>query len=162
MKTAPFAVALFLVLASCGKQASSPDAPNSVKSPAPSISTAKDVTDALQSAGLKLTDISVVTEANDGNNLLGRPHQYTSKVFFFDLRHPKAPDSMDDPENTIEVFDNPEDAKARYDYVDGVTKNVPMLLTYQILNGRVLVRLSKVMLPSEVDAYRKAVAKLPE
>jgi hypothetical protein len=132
-----------------------------VASPAPApVAAASDVAAALTAAGLKLTSIVVVTEATDDNQLMGRPGQYTSKVFFYDARHPKSPDAPGAGENTIETFATAEDAKARRDYIEQMTKGSPLLLQYQILHGRTLVRLDKALLPSEVEGYREALAKL--
>lgn len=117
--------------------------------------------DALRKAGLPVQSVVVVTEKSDDNQLLGRPGQYTSKVFFYDGRHPKVPDS-DEGENTIEVFPDDASAKRRRDYIAGVTEGIGMLTQYQYLNGRVLVRLDKVVLPSEAKGYEKAIAALRE
>jgi hypothetical protein len=144
-----------LMLAGCGG-ATSDDHENAVEQPAPvKESTASDVFKQFKTAGLPVADVKLVTESSDDNHLLGRPNQYISKVFFFDTRHPKA--DGEDSENTIEVFATEDDAKARHDYIQNVTKDVPMLLQYQLLNGKTLVRLSKAVLPSEVEGYKKAI-----
>lgn len=149
------AVLSCLILAGCGGAASK-DQGNSVEQQAPvKEATASDVFAQFKSAGLPVADEKVVTEASDDNHLLGRPNQYSSKVFFFDIRHPKA--EGEDNENTIEVFATEADAKARHDYIENVTKGVPMLLQYQLLNGKTLVRLSKAVLPSEAEGYKKAL-----
>lgn len=124
--------------------------------------TADKIAETLKKSGLKITDVNVVTETNDSNHLLGRPNQYTSKVYFYDARHPKGADGSDEGENTIEVFASPADAKARHDYVESVTKGVPMLLQYQVLRGPALIRFDKVMLPTEVDGYKQAISEIVE
>ncbi len=145
------------LLASC-QQASEPQnvataSPTAV-TPAPH---AIEVAGYFAKAGLAAPNAAVVTEQNDTNQLMGRPNQYTSKVFFYDLRHPKG--DADENENTVEVFANAEDAKARQDYAASVTKGVPMATQYQILRGPVLVRFDKALLPSEVDQYRDVLNK---
>lgn len=121
---------------------------------------AKGIADQLKAAGLPIKDVSVVTAESDDNHLLGRPGQYSSKIFFYDARHPKqAPDS-DENENTIEVFENEADAKTRHDYIEEVTKGTPFLMQYLLLQGKVLLRLDKIVLPKEADQYKTALAKL--
>jgi len=147
--------AFALALANCGGAATNtPEAPAK-----PRVTKAEDVTAAFAKAGLKVTDVTVVTDKTDDNQLLGRPGQYTSKVFFYDARHPKSA-AEGQGENTVEVFGTDADAKARHDYIDQVTKGVPMLLQYQLRQGRALVRFDKEALPSEVDEYRKVLAGL--
>lgn len=150
--------ALALAVAACGEKSPTPQEVATNETPA--AKSAGDVVDSFKAAGLNVTNVKVVTEADDGNNLLGRPGQYKSKVFFYDARHPRSPDGNDEGENTVEFFASPSDAKTRHDYIDGVTKGVPMLLQYQILHGNVLARFDKVMLPSEVEEYKKVVDQL--
>lgn len=125
---------------------------------APKIETASELATAFSAAGLKVVDVRAVTEKTDDNQLLGRPGQYTSKVFFFDARHPKSA-SEGEGENTIELFSSAADAKARHDYIDQVTKGQPLFLQYQLLQGRALVRFDKAAVPSEVEEYRKVLAR---
>ena len=125
--------------------------------PAPTFATAQSTLDALRHAELPITNVVEVTEATDDNQLLGRPGQYTSKLFFYDGRHPKS-GGVDEGQNTIEAFANAEDAKRRHDYVAEITKGVPMLTQYQVLQGNVLLRLDKVLLPSQAEQYRKVLA----
>lgn len=120
---------------------------------------ARDVLKTFVGAKIGVGAVSDVSAASDDNHLLGRPGQYTSKLFFYDSRHPKPKGDSDEGENTIEVFANPADAKTRRDYVEGITHGIPMLLQYQILRGNVLVRLSNVVLPQEADQYKRIVEK---
>lgn len=155
------AASLAMALTGCGKQGdgAKDNSAAPVAAPAPAPKTAEDVANALAASGLKVTDIEVVTAENDGNKLLGRPGQYTSKVFFYDARHPKPP-SGDAGENTIEVFANDSDAKTRHDYIVEVTKGMPMLIQYSELRGPVLARFDKEMLPAEFEEYKAALAKV--
>lgn len=124
------------------------------------VNTADDVAKLLAKAALPVQNVTVLDAATDPNSLLGRPGQYTSKITFFDGRHPKPGDGSDTGENTIEVFSNAADAKTRHDYVEQVTKGMPMLTQYMLLQGKALVRFDKVMLPAEVDGYKAALAKI--
>jgi hypothetical protein len=148
-------LALLLATAACSN-AETEDQPGAeVTVPA----NADDVLKRLTGAGLPVKDVEVLTVATDSNHLMGRPGQYTSKADFYDARHPKAADGSDDNENTVEVFPDAASAKARHDYIDQVTKGVPMLLQYQLLRGNVLIRFDKVLLPAEVEAYKQALNK---
>lgn len=114
----------------------------------------------LKAAKLPVDQIRVVTAADDENELLGRPGQYTSKAIFIDTRHPKTGEDFDANENTVEVFATEEDAKKRHDYIAAVTKEMPMFTQYLVLDGKVLARFDKSLLPDEVKAYEAALKKL--
>lgn len=140
-----FAAAL---LAGCGVKGSESAAPKHDL-------TAIEVADALKSQGLPIEDVRTYTAATDPNSLLGRPGQYIGKADFVDARQTGEGTSY-----TIEVFDNEAAAKARRDYIEAVTKNVPFLLEYQILDGKTLVRLDKALTPDQVEQYRQVLKKV--
>jgi len=152
------AAASALFLSGCGVTPSAGDN-STAEVMTPVIQNAEDIIKLFEGKGLPVSDIKTVTAADDSNQLLGRPGQYTSKLFFYDSRHPKVEES-DENENTIEVFNSAEDAKARHDYIKSVTKGVAFLTQYQLLQGRVLVRLDKAMLPDEVEGYKAALATI--
>lgn len=102
--------------------------------------------------------MNVLTEATDTNKMMGRPNGYTSKAFFVDQRH--EGEGMEPAEqNTVEVFPTVEDATRRREYIEGVTKGMPMLTQYIIQTGPVLLRLDKVLTPSEAKEYEAALGK---
>ncbi|MFC1439070.1 hypothetical protein ABUW04_12430 [Streptacidiphilus sp. N1-10] len=111
----------------------------------------------------KLT--GVITENNDGNNLIGRPHQYTSKVTFKDSRI-SAGDTVGfkagDLEfgGAVEVFGTPADATARAKYIQAVTASIPALAEYDYVHGTVLVRVSHFLKPSQAKGYEQAVGSI--
>jgi hypothetical protein len=74
----------------------------------------------LEDAGLPIADSAVITEANDANDLIGRPGQYLSKVAFADSRV-DVPIDPAEPDNegggSIEVFADGADAHVRSDYI---------------------------------------------
>lgn len=144
-----------LLLAACGSGTGNAVSENTIQASVPVPESAQIVVAAMRDAKLPIVDINSVSEVTDDNHLLGRPGQYTSKLFFYDARHPKAEGT--EGENTIEVFANPLDAKRRHDYIDQITSGVGMLTQYQILHGPVLMRLDKVLLPAEAKAYEKAM-----
>lgn len=149
-----------LTLVSCNSEPAPTGTASEAAPEAPAPETAAQVADALGKQGIALQNVVVLDEKTDSNNLLGRPGQYTSKVFFHDARHPKTPESGDDFEGTVEMFATPADAKKRHDYIEEVTSGVPMFVQYQILRGNVLVRLPKAFTPSETAAYKAALEKI--
>lgn len=106
-----------------------------------------------------------VTADNDPNHLLGRPHQYTSKVTFTDSRI-KAADveglKEGDVERggAIEVFADPTDAEARAKYIQTVTQSLPALAEYDYVHGTVLVRVSHYLTPKQAGEYEAALKQL--
>jgi len=140
-----------VALGGCGSEQKQPSAPPQATASAPLLD-ATGVANAFKKAGLPVTSIKALDEASDDNHLLGRPAQYTSKVFFYDGRHPQQAGS-EEGENTIEVFADAADAKTRDDYIAGVTKGVAFAQQYRYLHGRTLVRLDKVLLPLEAKRY---------
>lgn len=121
------------------------------------VQTAADVVSAFERAGLPVQSVTVLNASSDSNHLLGRPGQYTSKVDFFDARHPGSDGGLHSGENTVEVFPTAAAARARHDYIEAVTRGVPILRQYLVLNGRVLARFDFQLLPSEVEEYRLAL-----
>ncbi|MEU4094466.1 hypothetical protein [Streptomyces sp. NPDC026673] len=108
---------------------------------------------------------ATVTAANDGNHLLGRPHQYTSAIKFSDSRIKAADvDGLDKDDVTrgggIEVFGNHDDAQARAAYIQAVTKGMPALTEYDYVSGNVVVRVSHLLTPDQAGKYKAAAAKL--
>jgi hypothetical protein len=106
-----------------------------------------------------------VTPQNDPNHLLGRPHEYTSKVTFSDSWVPAAQVTGADPGGVerggaVEVFANPADARARAQYVRGVTKSVPSLAEYDYVRGPLLVRVSHYLTPEQAATYESAAGTL--
>lgn len=121
--------------------------------------TATDVVLAFERAGLPVLNVVILDAASDPNRMLGRPGGYLSKATFFDGRHPRGEFGDDDGQNTVEVFATPAAAKARRDYIARVTRGIPYLTQYMVLNGRVLARFDKALLPDEVEGYRLALAQ---
>jgi hypothetical protein len=121
---------------------------------------AKGVADSLKSKGLPIENIIVYTEATDENKLLGRPHQYISKVNFADKRA-EQPDSKNPVGGSVEVFNNEADAKTRYDYVDSIVKKGgSMFAQYLYLNDNVLLRIDGALTPSQAKEYQTAFSKI--
>ncbi|MFF8931591.1 hypothetical protein ACF1AO_30490 [Streptomyces longwoodensis] len=105
---------------------------------------------------------TVVTAENDKNKLLGRPHQYTSKQTFTDSRIATSDTEGLDKDDSlrggaVEVFGSADDAKARSEYIQSVTKSMPMLAEYHYLDGPVLVRVSHFLTPQQAGEYGAAL-----
>ncbi|MER7937345.1 MULTISPECIES: hypothetical protein [unclassified Streptomyces] len=103
-----------------------------------------------------------VTADNDPNHLLGRPHQYTSKITFTDSRirtsDVEGTDKGDvERGGAIEVFGDGAGAQARAEYIQAVTKSMPALSEYDYVHGAVLVRVSHYLTPTQAAEYKTAV-----
>ncbi|MFE3475116.1 hypothetical protein ACMZ5F_13580 [Streptomyces rhizosphaericola] len=133
--------------------------------PAAKELTASDAFKALSGkvASAKLS--GVVTEDDDPNHLLGRPNQYTSKVTFTDSRIKVDDVAGAEPGSVglggaIEVFATAADAQTRADYIQNVTKGMPMLAEYDFVSGTVLIRVSHYLTPTQAADYKAAAAAL--
>lgn len=160
---------LTLSLAACSSSATDNPAPTTsadAKASAPAVpATASTAFQAIGShvSTAKLT--TTVTASNDPNHLLGRPHQYTSKVTFSDSRI-----DADDVSGlrkgdvlrggAVEVFATAEDATARAAYIQEVTKSMPALAEYDFVHGAVLVRVSHYLTPKQAAEYDTSAAEL--
>lgn len=60
----------------------------------------------------------------------------------------------------IEVFADHDDAQARADYIQKVTKGMPALTEYDYVAGDAVVRVSHLLTPAEAAQYKAAAARL--
>jgi hypothetical protein len=148
--------ALAATLAACGSGGSTDSKPSQTAATAWTSIHAAIPTSALT---------ETVTAANDGNHLLGRPHQYTSAIKFSDNRI--KPSDVEGSEKDdvdrgggIEVFGNHDDAQARADYVQAIVKASPMFAEYDYVHGNAVIRVSHYLTPTQAADYDKAAAKL--
>lgn len=124
-----------------------------------------------------ISDTKVYNEENDPNELLGRPGGYISKVDFIDSRveerfinninsqdeilnelvkEEMRTDFKVDYGGSVELFDNKEDAKNRYEYISTAAKESGGAKTeYGYLHENVYLRLSKSLTPTEAEEYEK-------
>lgn len=174
--TATAAVGLLLAaaLTACGGGSSSNKPAADVSSTGP-VTGIKTITGSKPTAATAWTTIHkavpsskftlTVTEANDGNHLLGRPHQYTSAMKFSDSRV-KASDVAGDEKDDvsrgggIEVFANHGDAQARADYIQAIVKASPIFAEYDYVSGNVVIRVSHYLTPAQAAGYKTAAEKL--
>lgn len=104
---------------------------------------------------------TVYTAATDPNNLLGRPGGYTSKADFTDQRAQPDLDDAVQKGGSVEVYDDPADAKERAEYIATTLKKVKIFGTeYHYLKGGILLRVSGELTPDEAAEYQTALNKL--
>jgi hypothetical protein len=163
------AACLFLLaaLSACGSQATGTSTSTTDgRGPAKGApSTARTVFQELSRSVGTATMTGTVTAADDPNHLLGRPHEYTSKVTFSDSFVAAGDVTGAGPGDierggAVEVFADAADAEARAQYIRGVTKSMPALAEYDYVRGRFLVRVSRYLTPERAALYGTAVARL--
>jgi hypothetical protein len=122
---------------------------------------ARTILNRLFESDLPISNGAVQDETTDPNELLGRPHQYTSRASF-DVpgADPTAPNHRVERGGAVEVFADAADAKARYEYLDGIRKAAPLLVEYDYVNGPVLVRITGKLKPSVAAQFEEAVRGL--
>ena len=162
------AVATVLLMNGCGggddDETATTGQPGQTTTEAPTTTTAEPKTlDAeavvtrLRDDGLPIGEVKVYTAANDPNEQLGRPGGYTSKVNFRDTRLEQSEDTDVDGGGSLEVFENENDAKSRYEYVDAITRGNGLFNEYHWLEGTIFLRVSKSLTPDQAEEYNKAL-----
>jgi len=115
--------------------------------------TAEQIVEELKSSGMPITNVVVYDEKTDPNGLLGRPHQYTSKVNFSDPAHDDA--DLTSPDNTVEVFQFADDARKRATVIRDVTSATPALAEYVYQESFYVLRLNHDILPADAAKYEE-------
>jgi hypothetical protein len=187
MKSVVVAFLAVICLAGCagrstpGHSASTPSASVSKHAGVSQPLTASVIAGRLQTQIPPMNHLVVFTAATDPNSMLGRQGGYTSKVQWQDSRaiakgeapymqsmkslglHPKMADALAsvgtgvDLGGSIEVYPSVAGAQARYRYVVGINKAVPMIADgYDYVHGTAVLRLSRYLGPTQVQAYRAA------
>lgn len=103
-----------------------------------------------------------LTEDTDGNNLLGRPHGYSSATVLVDKNGQCGDGPGVDCGATIEVFADEADAKARAEYIDAVTGAASIFAEYDTRSGTALLRVSGSLKPSVAEQYKAAFLRAVE
>ena len=155
-------ISLMISLLGCGTPTvATPSTPAPAKEavqPAKVI-TAEGICNSIKANIPTMSNIVVYTEETDTNKLLGRPNQYTGKANFADTRTEQL--DKDIPTGgSVEVFANPQDAKTRETYVDGISKSSPMFTQYLYLKGNVLLRIDGKLTPTQAKEYEAAFSKI--
>lgn len=116
---------------------------------------------ALQEAGLPVTLVVQYDESTDPNKLLGRPAGYEAKSAFADSRLKPDP-SLDkdaiERGGSIEIFTTAEGATKRKEFIAAI--GAPLANEYDYTNGRVLVRVTGDLPPSQAKEYETALAAM--
>lgn len=150
-----------LALAGCaGGSPNSPEAPEDDRQP-PS---ARSVVQGLKSDGLPVGKVVVFNASSDPNDLLGRPNQYIGKAVFRDRRaeDDQLAELNASEGGTVEVFDDEEAARARFEYVEAIGKSGGPFAEYDYIDGRVVLRVSADLTPSQAAEYEAALEKQSE
>lgn len=113
--------------------------------------TSDEIVAAFKDAGLPIGKVEVYDAANDPNELLGRPGQYTAKFNFADTRLEQFGEDVTG--GSIESFDNERELQNRADYIKSIGEEMPIFAEYQHTNGRMLLRLDKGLTPEQAAEY---------
>lgn len=107
--------------------------------------------------GPQATDVVVITEDNDSNNLLGRPNGYSSAAVINDADLPDQTDPGVGSGATIEVWKDGTAAQARADYIQGLLAASPILGSeYDYVEGPILLRVNGDIKPTVAAKYEAA------
>lgn len=107
--------------------------------------------------------LTVITEDNDANNLIGRPGGYTSAAVLTD----RFGDTSDSEPGvawgaTVEIFPTQTAAQERKDYIQSVLTSSPMLGTeYDYVSDNALLRVTGEIKPSRARQYESALRSIP-
>lgn len=110
-------------------------------------------------AGFPISKIIVYTEETDENELLGRPKGYIQKTNFADSRYEQYDIEENPVGGTIEIFNNAEDAKSRYEYLDSVYDMISGR-DYMYLRDNILFRIHSELTPTHAKEYEAGLDAL--
>lgn len=122
--------------------------------------TAEQIIAKMQESITTIDKVISYNEETDVNERLGRPNQYISKVNFSDSRIEQYDIEEDPTGGTIEVFQNNEDAQARYDYIEKVASNLSFTQQYMYLQDNVLMRIDFDLTPSQAEEYENVFTEI--
>lgn len=152
-------ILMLICIAGCGT-AKTAEGTSSTQNQEPvKLKTAKEISTALKNKGLPIGTVVVFTAETDSNKLLGRPHQYISKVGFADTTIEQS-DQSDPKGGSVEFFSSSSDTKARKEYIDSFGKQSPMFIEYSYINGTALLRLNSDLTPEQAAKYEKGFKEL--
>jgi hypothetical protein len=124
----------------------------------------------MHSAIPEISQVITITDANDGNHMIGRAGGYTGAVVFIDTRtrHDEASEQcelnnpgVDACGAAIEEWPSAADAEQRKTYITDVTKSMPMLgHEWLTTRGNLLLRVSAQLPQAAASQYSEALAKL--
>lgn len=111
-------------------------------------------------AGLPVDEAQIYDETTDPNSLLNRPGQYFAKATWHDARIPGHPELDADRGGTMELFRTPAELARRRDYLAGLMESIPWMLAYQYERGPVVMRVSRMLTPSQAAEYDRVLGDL--
>jgi len=153
------AVGVAATAVACSKPAS-PGAAETSATPPPPPPTAESAAAAIKAAVPEISQLITLTEANDSNNLLGRPGGYTAAVVLVDPRSAGLCDLGKpgaDCGATVEQWPDAEAAQKRADYIKQIRASSPALGTeWTIVKGNLVLRVTGDLTPSVEKAYEAA------
>lgn len=162
MKKSSLLVAATLVLMGCDRKPGTDDDDRRAKrssddddaaKPSPSAQKAAAIKSGIaffkaikaQRSSLGVTDLKLLNEKTDPNELLGRPGQYVVKAVW----------KVQGEAATVEFFPTLEGARNRAEYIREIGQRVPMMLEYVFLNEkrRAVLRVPKKLTPTQAEAW---------
>lgn len=163
---AALAITGLLALTGCGGNDSSGSSKDSSEAPATAQSSdteldAEQVVTRIAEAIDSAKPATVYTAETDPNNLLGRPSGYESKADFTDSRAKPELDDEVQQGGSVEVFDDPADAKDRGKFIADTLKKMKIFGTeYHYTKGGILLRVSGELTPDQAAEYEEALDEL--
>jgi len=142
-------------LSGCGGQSTGATATLPTVSPSPSPPPdAGALVGVLRAKGVAIGEVQVYTADNDPNSLLGRPHQYVSKVNWHDTRIAAANFDVDGG-GSIETFSSSADLASRVAYVSRITQSAAIFAEYEYSSqsGLFFLRVSHYLTPTQAKDY---------
>lgn len=120
------------------------------------------VLEILKAKGLPIGETLVITAESDPNHLLGRPGGYTSKVAWRDTRVREG-DNLGGVRagGSIEMYPDAAVARQRGEYISAIVAKAPIFGEYTYVQGRIVLRVSKILTPDQAEQYRAVLAELP-
>jgi hypothetical protein len=127
----------------------------------PDLNDASAVLEFLKARGLPIGETLVYTTETDMNELLGRPGGYMSKVAWRDTRVPAGDQINVGAGGGVEFYADAAGARQRGEYVAKLAMKSPQFTEYTMVQGRIVLRLSKALTPAQAEEYRAVLADLP-
>lgn len=122
--------------------------------------TAHGAAEAIQLAVPEVTELIALTEENDVNNLIGRPHGYVAATVLVDSRLSRTlPCSTTEPGvdcgATVEQWPDTDAAQKRADYIQQVRAAMPITgQEWTTVKDNLVLRVTGELKPSDADAYK--------
>lgn len=107
-----------------------------------------------------ISEVTIITEDNDPNDLIGRPTGYTQAAILHDAT--LACDELGvSCGGTLEIWPDEAAATERSEYIQSTLEEMPILGTeYHYQSGNILLRVAGILKPSQAEAYEAAFNSL--